>query len=67
MKIKIQKCESCEEETNHTFKKRFAHKGRSSGFYLKKEVTRCKECGKTSVRNKRTGNYTKKLGGSSHS
>ncbi len=60
MKIKFMKCEKCKEETKFTVRKTFSA-GRSK---LRREVSRCCSCGRTTVKNSRTKNtYIKKLGG----
>lgn len=53
MKKRFQKCENCGEETSHSYKKVLsAHRGK-----LRREVIRCNQCGKKSIKNTKKGSY----------
>lgn len=67
MKEAMKLCENCKEETRHRNKIHKASKGRSTGHYVKRDVSKCCECGKTIIKNTRQRNtYTKRLGGNPH-
>jgi len=54
MKHISKQCEQCGEETIHSYKKVLSPtRGK-----LRREVTKCTECGKTTIKNNRHGMYT---------
>ena len=54
MKTKIQFCEKCEEETLHNIRK--IESTNSRGSYIRRIVTKCRQCGKREIINRKNGN-----------
>ena len=54
MKTKLEKCKRCDEETLQDFRK--VEGTNSRGSYIKRVVTRCRQCGTREIINRKNGN-----------
>jgi len=54
MKKKFQRCDNCNDETVHSYKKVFSNsRGR-----LRRDITQCQQCGKKTIKSHTNGTYT---------
>ncbi len=54
MKTELEKCSKCGEETLHDIRKVISGE-RSGKHYIRRTVTRCRECGTKEINNRNTG------------